>query len=549
MNKLAGTVWELDQRHRLALLRHPMAETTRPRLCLGDLLAEDSFGLTLISGGPEGARREVRGAHAVEVDEPARWLACGWVMLTTGVRLRGNGHAQRALVPSLEEAGVTALGFGVGLGFKHVPAALLEVAQERAFPVFAVPYETPFREIVHFVERSLSGGDEHVFRRLTALQRYLVDALRTPEPERAMVDRLAGFLDAGVMLLGPDGEPEIVAGKPPVAALRSVIDAQPVGLTEVEAGGWHAVATPIATRAHERTRWLVLASPRPGFIGKLVKPAAEATAPLLAAMTRLGEVVRDQELAVKAALLEEALEPVPVRDLQPLAARAAAFGVDFARAARLVVIRSHGGQPLDVAGVRGEFVATFEHAHIPYLVLPRAGALTALVQAGDGELSAALARLAQSPALAIGVGRAVTAIADAHHSLRDAELAVGRAGLNGGPRIVRFEDFDLGTFMVSEIPPERLGPKVEEILSVLRANPPLHEAICAYFAHDLDIAATAVSLHMHRNSLRYRLARLEQLLGRSLKQPATIASLYVALAAEDAAGAPPRVGGMPKPRA
>ena len=49
---------------------------------------------------------------------------------------------------------------------------------------------------------------------------------------------------------------------------------------------------------------------------------------------------------------------------------------------------------------------------------------------------------------------------------------------------------------------------------------------------------------MHRNSLRYRLARTERMLGRSLKPPATIAAVYVALAAEaashDAPG--PRVG-------
>ena len=515
-----------------------MGETTAPRLCLGDVLAEEPFSLTLVSGGPECERREVRGAHAVEVDEPARWLAREWVMLTTGVRLRGNAQAQRALVPALEDAGVSALGFGVGLGFKHVPAALVEVAQERGFPVFAVPYDTPFREIVHFVERSLTGAEEQVFRRLTALQRYLVDALRTPEPERAMVDRLAGFLDAGVMLLGADGEPEIVAGKPPVAALRSEINAQPVGLMELEAAGWSAVATPIVTRPGQGARWLVLASPRPGFIGKLAKPAAEATAPLLAAMTRLGEVVRDQELAVKAALLDEALEPARPRDLQPLAARAAAFGIDFASAARLVVIRGAG----DLGGVRRDCVAALEHARVPHLVQQRAGAVTALVQGGERDVRAALAPLAESHALAIGIGRAVSAIADAHHSLRDAELAVARAG-NGGARIVRFEDFDLGTFMVSEIPAERLGPKVDEILSVLHANPPLHEAIRAYFAHDLDIAATAISLHMHRNSLRYRLARLEQLLGRSLKQPGTIAALYLALAAESAGGV-----GMPNPR-
>jgi DNA-binding PucR family transcriptional regulator len=88
--------------------------------------------------------------------------------------------------------------------------------------------------------------------------------------------------------------------------------------------------------------------------------------------------------------------------------------------------------------------------------------------------------------------------------------------------------------MVSEIAPERLGPKVDEILSVLYANPPLHEALKAYFEHDLDIAATAASLHMHRNSLRYRLARAEQVLGRSLKQPSTVAAIYIALVADEA---------------
>jgi len=520
-----------------------MAETTRARLCLGDLLAEEAFRLTLLCGGARAERREVHGAHAVEVEEPARWLGRGWVMLTTGVRLRGNVAAQRALVPALESAGVSALGFGVGLGFKHVPAALLDAARERAFPLFGVPYETPFREIVTFVERALSSGEEHLFRRLTALQRYLVDALRTPEPERAMVDRLAGFLDAGVMLLGADGEPEIVAGKPPVAELRRAVSAQPVGLTELDAGGWHAVATPIATSAGAGSRWLVLASPRPGFIGKLAKPAAEATAPLLSAMTRLGEVVRDQELAVKAALLDEALEYVRARDQQPLAARAAAFGIDFSTTARLVVVRAAG----DMSGPRRELVTALEHARIPHLIQQRDGALTALVQGGDRAIGAALAPLAGAPGVAIGIGRAVGAIADVHHSLRDAELAVVRAGRDGGPRIVRFEDFDLGTFMVSEIPADRLRPKVEEILSVLRANPPLHEGICAYFEHDLDIAAAACSLHMHRNSLRYRLARLEQLLGRSLKQPATIAALYVALAADSAAGQP--LGGSPNARA
>ena len=517
-----------------------MGDRTRSRLRLGDLLAERSFGLALLTGGDVAAEREVRGAHAVEVESPERWLARDWIMLTTGVRLRRNPGAQRALVDSLAETGLAALGFGVGLGFARVPPALVHHAAERGFPVFAVPYETPFREIVRFVENTLTGGEEQVFRRLTALQRYLVDALRMPDPERAVVERLAAFLDAGVMVLTADGEPEMVAGRPPVASLRREVRGLAPAMVELQVDGWHAVATPVAARAEEPPRWLVLASPRAGFGGRLAKPAAEAAAPLLAAMARLGDVVRDQEQAVKAALLEEALEPAEQRDLLPLGARAAAFGVDFSEPARVVVLRCRAerpsGSPPDLSGTRRELVAALEHARIPNLVQQREGMLTALVQGDDAEIGAAVAPVAEArPDIMIGIGRGVTAIADAHHSLRDAELAVARSGLDGGRRVMRFEDFDLGTFMVSEIAPERLAPKVEEILSVLREHPPLHEAISAYFAHDLDIAATAAVLHMHRNSLRYRLARVEQLLGRSLKQPSTIAAVYVALAAETAA--------------
>ena len=487
-------------------------------LRLADLLAEESFGLELLSGGDSSDEREVRGAHAVEVEAPARWLGRDWVMLTTGVRLRGNVEAQRELVPQLEAGGASALGFGVGLGFKRVPPALLAAARERDFPLFAVPYETPFREIIHFVDSALTSGEEQVFRRLTALQRYLVDALRTPQPEHAMVDRLARFLDAGVVLLGADGEPEVVAGRPPVDELLEAVRAEPAGLVELDVAGWHAVATSVSTRTDHAPRRLVLASPRRGFVDKLARPAAEATAPLLAAMARLSDVVRDQEQAVKGALLQEALEPDEPADPLPVAARAAAFGLDFSGPARIVVVHA----PREV---HREVVRRLEHGHLPHLAHERDGSLVVLVQAGDPELRAALAIDA-----VIGVGREVASMADARHSLRDAELAAGH-----GRGLTHFDDFDLGTFLVSEIPPARLAPKVEEILAALRANPPLHEALQAYFAHDLDIAATAASLHMHRNSLRYRLARAEQVLGRSLKQPATIAAVYLALVADAAA--------------
>ena len=84
---------------------------------------------------------------------------------------------------------------------------------------------------------------------------------------------------------------------------------------------------------------------------------------------------------------------------------------------------------------------------------------------------------------------------------------------------------------IYEAPAERIQPKVDEWTAMLRARPMLWDAVVAYFAHDLDVVAAARALHLHPNSLRYRLARVEKLLGRSLKQPSTIAALYVAMLA------------------
>jgi purine catabolism regulator len=506
---------------------------------LGDLLAEGAYGLRLLTGEDSAAERPVAGAHVVEVDAPTRFLEPEWVMLTSGVRLRGRTDAQRDLVDELAGAGVTALGFGEGVVFKRVPGGLVDAAAERAFPIFVVPFETPFREVVHYIESSLASDEVGVFRRLTALQRYLVDALRGTAPERVMAERLARFLDADVIVAGAGGEPEIVVGNAPADALCADLAGRPPAPVDLEGPGCEAVAVPIAAPGESPdgpTRWLVLAGRRPGRLDRLVKPAAEAGAPLLAALGRLGEVAREQEQAVRGALLEEALAPAPEADRSALAARAAAFGVDFTTPARVLVIRRDRRRDgaADLARAARTLIGRLQEAGAPQLLARRAGAdrVTALVQAGDDDLAAAVEAVATAhPEVVIGVGRPAGSLAEVTHSRRDAELAADRAGV-AGERVLRFEAFDLGTFMVSEIGADRLRPKLAVPLAVLHDNPPLHEALTAWFEHDLDIVATAKALHLHPNSLRYRLSRIEQLLDRSLRSPATIAELHIALVAD-----------------
>jgi purine catabolism regulator len=229
-----------------------------PVVVLGELLARKELGLELVTGGDAARGRSVLGAHSIEVERPTRFLAPDWLMLTTGMRLRGHATAQRQLVEELHEAGIAGLGLGLGVIFKRVPRALADTAAACRLPLVAVPLETPFREIVGFINRSMLSTDLRALQRLSSLQRYLTDALREDDPEGTMIERLASVTDASALVFGPDGRVEATSGDAPAPELWAQLADRREGVVEIEVDGWKAVATAVGAELPGATRRLVL---------------------------------------------------------------------------------------------------------------------------------------------------------------------------------------------------------------------------------------------------------------------------------------------------
>jgi purine catabolism regulator len=508
---------------------------------LGDLLAHAGLGLELLTGGRDAPRRRVAGAHAIEIERPTTWLGPEWIMLTTGARLRRKPDAQRGLIAELEASRATALGFGVGLVFKHVPSALLDEAGKRGFPVFVVPLRTPFRDVITTITRALLSTDLRTLQRVSSMQLYLMDALGEDDPRQAIVERLSTFLDATVVLFSPDGTVAASTGEAPSSHIWLEVMARPATVVELEVGQWHALATPVSSRRGPGG-WLAVASQRTPPSKRLARQAARATAPLLAALTRIEAAARQQQDAIRAALLDEMLRPQRHRDGATITARAASLGIDFAIPARLVLIDKRPDEAF------ARFTQALTDHGLAQLTTRRSGAVAALVQAAQVDLRAVLAQLIRGlPDVVVGVGRPASDPDAVLESYRDARIAVHVLDRGSRERILEFEDFDLVTLMIGEARPERIQPKVDEIMDVLRRSAPLHQAVGAYFAHGLDVMRAANAMHIHHNTLRYRLGRVEEALGRPLKDPATIALLYIALAAERVA--PPTDDRTPPPGA
>ena len=256
------------------------------------------------------------------------------------------------------------------------------------------------------------------------------------------------------------------------------------------------------------------------------------------------EAVRADERALRAELVDHLLDADRAGEVS--VERLQALGFETGRPCRVAIV--------DVAGTgRGAGVSELERvARLVEQAAERAGTCLAAVRRGrltlvfqerDRDLEDWMVRVAADTArLHVGVGRAFALGEPAVPSLRDAQLALEQLRRSeAGRRTLRFEDFGLAEWLLTSSDVRAVQAKAETALAPLLSQPAYLRTLEAYLDHDLDVGRAAQALHLHPNSLRYRLSRVEAVLGRSLRDLPTVVDLFLATAtARESLGA--RVG-------
>lgn len=511
-------------------------------LTLGDLLAEEQFNLRIIVAPADWESRAVAGVHGTEVDHPVPWLGTNWVMLTMGLRLQRRVDAQRRLVRELQEGGITALGFGTGMAFEQVPKAVIEQARECDFPVFEAPLDTPFNEVSAFAARSLVSSDFLLLRRLVSVQNHLMDSLQAESPEEEVIRRLGSSLDGVIALFLADGQLESLYRRGQLQAQpddeiwaadiwREMQSREPT-FQRFTLGESMVISTPV--RANDEIRyWLVAATPPQMNTGTLARSVLEAAGRVLAVVVTARRMTVSRERAERAQLIEQLLDLDAVFN-GDLPQAVAALGLDLSAPARGVVVQQRRIRAPDAPGLGAEEVQRLEKLWTgmgaPFLAAQQEDGLYAIVQAPVEQLSAELGKLcAESGALA-GIGRPAGSPDQLRVTLSDAGLAVREVAQRGGESpVLSFEDFTLASWLLSQSFHEQVAEKAAGTIGTLVDKPVLYETLQCYMGHNMDVGKTARSLHLHPNSLRYRLAKIEELLGDTLNRPSTIANLHLAM--------------------
>jgi len=408
--------------------------------------------------------------------------------------------------------------------------------------------------VVMSIARTIQVPDETVTRRLASLQRSLTQVLGEPEPVVALLARLKSTCNATVALVDKRGQAVHSTGPLPMSLLFGEVSHTMAETQMLDVDGWRGIADRIndPIQAGDHMGWLVVAARRDDFPDSYAVSAVHVAAALVEASLRMTLVARQQERAIRAAVLEEALALRRIPDDPELAGRIASLGLGFADELRSVVVRPVRSAPTGRGRAPAKDLAdgllrALEAWGISHLMSVRDKFVVLLVQASPATLRRLIVASADSiPPVHVGVGRPVRAVGEVTDSYHDAQLGVQSLSRSArAPSLMTYEEFDFATRLFSDVGTDRMIEWGRDFLAPLEERSPLMEGLSAFFEHSQNMNAAADALSIHHNSLRYRLAKVEELLGLSLRDPAAVSSLFLALAARDLE----RVQAGPRPRA
>ncbi|MFH9662053.1 PucR family transcriptional regulator [Streptomyces sp. NPDC017248] len=552
------------------------------------LLDTDALGLRLL-GGEDELDRAVRGVMTTDLRDPSRYLSGGELVLT-GLAWRRDAADSEPFVRTLVQAGVAALAAGEAeLG--AVPDDLVLACARHRLPLFAVHESVAFATITEHVVRQVSGERAGDLAAVVDRHRRMMTSGPAGGGPDVVLDLLGSDLDLRAWVLSPTGRliaGSKVAGPALPAESCSRLAAEHLAATRTGRRGPHRVQLGAGTYS----LFPIRSSGRSPQAARQVRDvretvlsdwllAVEADAgdwpgerlDLLQGVTQLIAVERDRRDAartVRRRLAQEVLElvqtgaaPAEIAARLRVAAPVLLPGLGAAPHWQVVVARVEweGGQveggpvaqslleevlvdPLATGPEPSDRIAVAHTGDEAIALVP----LPAVAAEHDGSetglLADALLRSVREPLtagldddgrLTLGVSAAVHsaeglrgALEEARHARRVAAARTGRVCAAGHQELASH------VLLLPFVPDDVRRAFTARLLDPLKDYDRRHRAeliptLEAFLDCDGSWTRCATRLHLHVNTLRYRVGRIEQLTGRDLSRLEDKLDFFLAL--------------------
>ncbi|MGW5151976.1 PucR family transcriptional regulator ligand-binding domain-containing protein [Rhodococcus koreensis] len=495
---------------------------------IGDLLAMSHLRLELWAGG-DGADRQVKWAQTSDLDRPWEWMTGGELLMKNGRTMSPAVRDQVTLIESLVEYGISGLVLGIDPDTPTIQDAALSRANELKFPVLAAPYSVGFGAIGRAVaDQNASDESRRLVTtgRVYAMVRRAVSQPSTADVLKPLARDLAckvSILDAGT------GLPALDAAEPVPNDLRAAVveevskrgGALP-GVIHLDLEGTRAQVVEVPDEEPTVLVTYAFRAAPPDIV--LLQHCATAAAVLLAQQGIRRELERRTGAELLAGILDGRLNSTDANRL--LIDR----GLD---PADCVLAATSGGREADEQSIH----LSLHRRSVPNLLLRRSGLLYALLPSSPEGIELLHRRL--GPQTMVGISDPLQSPDRASDAVREANWAV-RDAAYAPEHLSRYADATLLSILRDT---QEARIVVDRTLGGLLAydakhNTELVKTLDIYLSCNRSWQKAAEQIGVHRQTVIYRIRRVEEITSRDLAMSAHIADLWIALRARELVAAP-----------
>jgi purine catabolism regulator len=471
-----------------------------------ELLQLPHLRLTLMAG-EAGLDREVSWVHTSDLPDPWKWHGPAELLLTNETSLSADESAQVRFIERLAATGASGLGIGLGMAGPPLCGRAVRRAGELALPVLGVPYSMPFTAVVRAVADANGQEEALLLGRVARLYELLRTSVIAGHPGPELFRRLGRELGVRLYLLDPETGLSLFgdAGPSPFASALTASyaahgNAIPgvLRLSRPHAAPGEPGAFAVEVPADQPTA--LVAEPVGNQVPSLILLHHIATGGALELAQLAAAQERQRRLG--ADLLSQLLDRrIDARAAEPLIADA---GLDLA--VSVVAVARAADERASPALHR-----KLARSHVPHLVLDLGGLLHAVLP--EAAVGAHIGELA-GPGGAAGSSGRITAAGRVPDAAQEARWALGVAKAEG-KALVRYGD---PTALLLPRSVTEAQALVSRILGPLIEHDAGHgtaylETLRAVLRHDGSWRMAAADLHIHKQTLGYRIRKIEQLSG------------------------------------
>lgn len=532
-----------------------------------DILENGPLNNSKLWAGEQNLNNEIKMVLILEVPTVLRWIKGGELLLTAGYVFKDDVNMGIKLIKDLAKHKISALVIKPGQYIKEIPPEMIECAEEEGLPLIEIPPQMPYADIMLPIFENIVNEQYYRLKRVKEIHEKFFNLLLKGGNIESISHLLSALVENPVFIVDSSGNirgksivstevqkqlskalqdyfadrPDLIKSKRPQASF-------PLPLKDIE---FNSILVRIENERKNHAFLVVIEYSQP--LDQQDFLAIYQASTIIALEFKKERAVFEAEHRLGSDLLEDILFGT-IEDLEGIKRRASFLNFNLAQDKTVFVIRSSSSSPVDPESefyldnlkfdILKNITRIFKNYPGGILLSARRNRILGIVNSDNQKIiEEHLKKVAKKldevfkgeATFYFGVGRTQKDLKDLRVSYKEALLSARVSEQMN--KIITFHDqlgviellFELRNFPSLKRFNNRYLNPIREYDQKNQGE--LLKTLQAYFTNNLNLKNTAEELFIHKNTVNYRLHKIQKITGLDLKNSENQITLHLALKA------------------